>query len=415
MKAQTIEGQKFLERLENSLSPFEKFVAKPDIEENLTLVGNRRYLLNEFIKILNENKTKRIIPLLANTGTGKTFFLHQIKDSLEINAPSLFIDVPPNSDIFYYDVYTKIVEVVNSSGLPGLRRITTKLADLWGASEMKYGLYRTGNVLKVLDQAKKTSSFKNSLHQPQLEEVMIVIITHAIDPERSPLAERWLLGDIMDYDELFFLGVENNLSAKYMAEELLHLFTDYLEDGINLMFDDIDKNWERYSKFDHSYEGDFDEFEEEYQTLTVVENEEEIPDFFEQIVRLLNRNKKIKIIFSMQTKSKDEILSKFPEESKFLINEPIKIVDFSTKDAKEYYLEALNLYRKKHNLSPVPDDPYFPLTEKLILLVYEYTLGNPREIIRNFQKIFDEMIFDETPIEQLEKQFEDKVKNMNQN
>ena len=53
MKAQTIEGRKFLECLENSLSPFEKFVAKPDIEENLTLVGNRRYLLNEFMKILN--------------------------------------------------------------------------------------------------------------------------------------------------------------------------------------------------------------------------------------------------------------------------------------------------------------------------------------------------------------------------
>ena len=407
MKAQTIEGQKFLKHLENSLSPFEKFVAKPDIEENLTLVGNRRYLLNEFMKILNENKTKRIIPLLANTGTGKTFFLHQIKNSLEINAPSIFIDVPPNSDIFYYDVYIKIVEVVESSVL---QRITTKLADLWGANEMKYGLFRTGNVLKVLDQAKKTSSYNNSIHKPQLEEVMIVIITHAIDPERSPLAERWLLGDIMDYDELFFLGVENNLSAKYMAEELLHLLSDYLEDGINIMFDDIDKNWERYSKFDHNNDDFYDEFEDTYQTLTVVEDEGSVPDFFEQMVKLLKRNKKIKIIISMQTENKDEILSKFPEESKFLINEPIKIANFSTKDAKDYYFEALELYRKNHNLLAIPNDLFFPLTEKLILLVYEYTLGNPREIIRNFQQIFDEIIFDETPIEQLEKNFEEKLR-----
>ena len=406
MKAQTIEGRKFLERLENSLSPFEKFVAKPDIEENLSLVGNRRYLLNEFMKILNENKTKRIIPLLANTGTGKTFFLHQIKQSLEINAPSIFIDVPPNSDIFYYDVYTKIVEVVESSVL---QRITTKLADLWGATEKKFGLFRTGNVLRVLDQAKKTSSYNNSNHQPQLEEVMIVIITHAIDSERSPLAERWLLGDIMDIDELFYLGVENNLSAKYMAEELLHLLSEYLEDGINIMFDDIDKNWERYSKFDHE-EDFYDEFDDSYQTLTVVEDEDSVPDFFEQIVKLLKRNKKIKIIISMQTENKDEILSKFPEESKFLINEPIKIANFSTKDAKEYYFEALELYRKNHNLSAIPNNKFFPLTEKLILLVYEYTLGNPREIIRNFQQIFDEIIFDETPIEQLEKDFEEKLR-----
>jgi hypothetical protein len=408
MKVQTIEGRKFLKYLENSLSPFEKFVAKPDIEEKLSLVGNRRYNFEDFIKILNDNKTQRIIPLIAETGIGKTFFMHQIKDSLEFNAPSIFIDVPPNSDIFFYDIYTKIIELVESSVL---QRITRRLADLWGgAQEMKYGLFRSISTLKVLDQAKKSSSFKNSKHQPQLEQVMIVIITHAIDPERSPIAERWLLGDIMDYDKLSFLGVETNLSSKYMAEELLHLFTEYLVDGINIMFDDIDKNWERYSKFDNADVGFYDEFEDTYQTLTVVEEEEDIPDFFEQIVKLLKRNKKLKIIISMQTENKDEILSKFPEDSKFLINEPIAIYNFSTKDTKDYYLESLDKYRKKHGLSAIPNDKFFPLTEKLILLVYEYTLGNPREIIRTFQQIFDEIIFDEIPIEQIEKNFEEKLK-----
>ena len=408
MKAQTIEGQKFLERLENSLSPFEKFVAKPDIEEILSLVGNRRYIFDEFIKILNENRTQRIIPLIAETGIGKTFFMHQIKNSLEFNAPSIFIDVPPNSDIFFYDIYTKIIELVESSVL---QRITRRLTDLWGGvQEMKYGLFRSISTLRILDQAKKTSSFNNSKHQPQLEQVMIIVITHAIDPERSPIAERWLLGDIMDYDELSFLGVENNLSSKFMAEELLHLFTEYLVDGINIMFDDIDKNWERYSKFDNTDVGFYDEFEDTYQTLTVVEDEGEIPDFFEQIVNLLKRNKKLKIIISMQTENKDEILSKFPEDSIYLVNNPIEILNFSTKDTKDYYLESLELYRKKHGLLPIPNNIFFPLSEKLILLVYEYTLGNPREIIRIFQQIFDEIIFDETPIEQIEKNFEEKIK-----
>ncbi len=406
MKAQTIEGQKFLERLENSLSPFEKFVAKSDIDENLPLVNNREYILKKVIKTLNENKTQRIISLLAETGTGKTYFLHQIKNSLDFDAPSIFIDVPPNSDIFFYDIYTKIIELVESSEL---QRITRKLADLWGSQEKKYGLFRSISTLRVLDQAKKTSSFNNSKHQPQLEQVMIVIITHAIDPERSALAERWLLGDIMDYDELFFLGVENNLSSKYMAEELLHLLTEYLEYGVIIMFDDIDKNWERYSKFDHN-DDFYDEFEDKYQTLTPVADEDNVPDFFEQIVKILKRNKKIKIIISMQTENKDEILSKFPEDSKYLINEPITIYNFTTKDTKDYYLEALELYRKNHDLSAIPHNKFFPLTEKLILLVYEYTLGNPREIIRNFQQIFDEIIFDETPIEQIEKNFEEKLK-----
>ncbi len=401
------EGQKFLKHLENSLSPFEKFVAKPDIDENLSLVNNRRYIFDVIIKILNEDKTKRIIPLLAKTGIGKTFLLHQIKQSLEFNAPSVFIDVPPNSDIFFYDIYTKIIEVVESSEL---QRITRRLADLWGVTEKKFGLFRTGNVLKVLDQAKKTSSYKNSKHQPQLEEVMIVIITHAIDPERSSLAERWLLGDIMDFDELFFLGVENNLSAKYMAEELLHLLSDEIEDGINIMFDDIDINWERYSKFDHSNDDFYDEFEDSYQTLTVVEDEEFVPDFFEQLIKLLEKNKKIKIIISMQTENKDEILSKFSEDSKYLINEPIEIFNFSTQDTKDYYKESLQFYRKNHNLSPILNDPFFPLTKKLILLVYEYTLGNPREIIRNFQQIFDEIVFDKTPIEELENDFREKLR-----
>ncbi|WP_371804257.1 hypothetical protein [Candidatus Lokiarchaeum ossiferum] len=393
------QGKKFLRILQNSLSPFENFVAKLDIDEPLNLVDNRQYIIKQLIDLLNFEDPAKIIPIAGDTGQGKTYICWEIKKNLQIHGSPIFFQVPANSKLFYYDLYTKIIEEI---GAEKLRDITTKISNRWGASEIKYGLFRTTNSEKVISRAKLTTRYKWSKYPKELEDCIRAIIIHAMDPEASHLAERWLLGEIMDSDELFFLGIENNLSAKVVAEELLKLIADYLDDGIYLIYDDLDKNWVNFSHIQDIDDDWANSLEED--SPDVSSSSTDI-SFFEQLVQVLNELNKVKIVFTMDYSSKDEILSHFPESIADFISPIIPLNNFSSRDTKQYYKEALKLYLKKNQMDYDLKNPLFPLNEIILKGVFRKIHGNPRLVIREFQQIFDEIIFDGVSISELEAKY----------
>ncbi len=395
---------KILNSLRKSLSPFESFVSKASIEEFLPLTQNREYIINKLGDALDISSKKQIIPIVGRTGVGKTFVLWQIKKSVKIPAPTIFAEVPANSNLFYYDVYLKIVEEI---GHGKLREITRAISDMWGTKEISYGFFPTTNSQKVLDNAKQTPRYRWSKHAKQLEEIFTVIISHSMDPERSPLAEKWLLGTILDNDELFFMGIEHNLSYQYIAEELLDILLHYLPEII-LMFDDIDKNWIRFQAEDLYL--DDDEWTQPME-LEVEETEpdSDAPDFFVTLGTALKKNRELKILITLHRDNMD-ILEKFPENMASYFNKAVYIHNFSSKEVKQYYSYAFNRYLTKYRLEPVPDNPFFPLTEKFLLLIHQYTHGNPREVIRNISNALDTIIFEDIDIGALETQYRQKIR-----
>ena len=52
-----------------------------------------------------------------------------------------------------------------------------------------------------------------------------------------------MLGEHLDIEDLIYLGIENDLSMPFMAEEMLKVIATYLKNGVILMFDDIDKSY----------------------------------------------------------------------------------------------------------------------------------------------------------------------------
>jgi Cdc6-like AAA superfamily ATPase len=401
MSTESPQAKKFLHTLENSLSPFEKFVAKYDIEETLPLVQSRQKDFFARLRHALRDFPSRIIPIAGETGTGKTYILWQMRRALEIRSPTVFLDVPANASKFYYEIYTKIFEEL---GTTVLRDITTQLADRWGASERKYGLFRLMNTEKILESALKSPDYERSVHKKEFEQCLKVIIAHAMDSERLTVAERWLLGDNLDADDLFFLGVENDLSHPHIAEELFHIIVDYIPEGILLIFDDIDKNWQRYNIY--SENGDEEDWTEcsdpNCDSNSPVSDSQSQSTFFDRIVEIIESIRNIKVILTMHGDNVQAILSKFPPKSRSSIRAPLYLPEFTFEDAKDYYLDALGQYQKKHHLEPVANDPYFPLTEQLIHAVYDHSKGNPRQLIRNFQKVFDSLIFDELSIAEIE-------------
>ncbi len=405
---QTPQEKKFLEILDQSLSPFQNFVAKLDIEEKLPLMKDRDYILHKLINIINKRDYFKIIPITGKTGMGKTFMCWEIKKNLLIEGTPIFFEVPADSKMFYYDLYTKFVEEI---GAEKLRQITTKISDRWGAGEIKFGLFRTSNTAKVLERAKTTPRFRWNKHKEELEDCLKAVIIHSIDPEKSPVAERWLLGDRIEPEELYYLGIERNLTDNNVAEQLLKLICSYLENGIILIYDDFDKNWEKYSSDDYddddwanTLDPDDENFnEQESDTPEPTSNAVEFT-FFDELAKIINEIPQLRIVLSMDTQSLEDIVSKFPKTVQEFISIAIPLTNFSSKDTKNYYKISMNEFCKKNDIDSIKSNPYFPLTEKLILNIFHKTDGNPRDLIRKFQNIFDEIIFDGLTIEDLEKE-----------
>lgn len=380
---------------------FSNFVTKPEIEEDLQFTKNRTYILEKLKNTLELNNPTRIIPITGLTGQGKSFACWQIKSNLDFSAPALFMQVPSNPSRFWYDLYTKIFEEIGSGRL---RRITSLISDRWGTPEMKFGMFRTTDTHQVLERAKESVRFRWSDHPTELEDCMKVIIAHAMSPEQSPLAERWLLGEIMDPEELFYLGIERNLSAPYMAEELFILVGDYISEGVILLYDDIDLHWKNFSG-----EEDFDDDDWTLSNEIVEEDiispentdTNKIESIFALFEQVLLQSQKIKIVLTMQNKNFHEIHALFSEDMHPLIHEPIPLLNYSSGDTREFYFMAMDHYRKIHRLQPVKDDLFFPISAILMKRIFNCTEGNPREVIRAYQTLFDFIVFDNLTPEQL--------------
>ncbi len=386
---------KVLKKIEETLAPFDNYVAKMEIEEPFSLASNRTYLMEKLEKVLDFASKWKIIPITSNTGQGKTFLYWKLQENLSIQANLLFMDVPPNPKLFFYDLYTNVVEKL---GPDNLREITNILIDHWGANELKYGIFRSNNPLEILSHAQDTMRYKWSHHKSQLLDCMKIIIIHALDPEKMDLAERWMFGEVMDPDELYFLGVQQNLSAPYMAEEMLKLIVDYVEEGIILFYDDIDINWSKFSGSDN-WEADWADSHINHGQTSNSNSAE--TNFFEMLIILMKYTRKIKIIMTMDNKNINLVLDHFPESMKFITHSPFPLLNFSSRDAQNFYLEVMNAYYDKYKLT-IPQNNYFPLTKNLVMKMFLKTNGNPRKLIREIQRVFDLIIFDELNAHEIE-------------
>ena len=107
----------------------------------------------------------------------------------------------------------------------------------------------------------------------------------------------------------------------------------------------------------------------------------------------------------MHSDNQSEFLAQFPSNLKEFMADPIQLPQFQNTDIKEYFQAAIQEYGRKNNLDTDFSQPYFPLSDKILEGVQKPAGGNPRDVIRTLQHIFDELVLDGADILSLEKKY----------
>ena len=95
------------------------------------------------------------------------------------------------------------------------------------------------------------------------------------------------------------------------------------------------------------------------------------------------------------------------KDEKFLLNfkEPLFLSKFVENDIFQFYKENFKEFLKNVKYFEFLDkfkDDYFPLNEKILRNIYNSTNGNPREIVKYLIKIFNEIIYSDDKLENID-------------
>ncbi len=384
--------QKLLNFLKFTGSPFKKFVSTGEIEEDLGLVQSRQDLLYSIINII-EKDGNFILPIIGDVGTGKTHIYWALKHELYYYN-IVYISLEEVVKKFYYYIYSEFIE---NMGIEVLRNIARRLCNNWGALERKFGFFHIADLQKVREVAFKDWS-PNFEHKTAISDIINAFSAHQIDPYKKVEVERWFLGEVIDIRELARLDLSHDLRGRNHSFTMLKILVENSMINSVLFIDDFEKVLSMMKPIATEEE------KEEIFDRSWLYGSRESPDkrkaekLLDKILNL-NEIKGLRIIITLKSLDYfNEIKDMFKDRDENLLNvlkEPIILSNFIKKDLSTFYKKNLELFFGNINYFDYFrdfSDSYFPLNEQVLKYIYNNSKGNPREIIKILNKIFNEIV-----------------------
>ncbi|TXT61733.1 MAG: hypothetical protein BAJALOKI2v1_10003 [Promethearchaeota archaeon] len=393
--------KKFLNTLKLGINPFRRFVATGEIKESLGVVPSRE----EFIEKISENVCSNdnfIQPIIGDVGIGKTHLFWALKRKLSNKMNSIYLSLEQIYRKFYFNLYSEIIDEI---GIEELRTITRKLCERWGANEKKFGFFRIADIDNVRNNA--WSELKDQFNQHRaLRDVINIITAHQLDPYKRTEAEKVLLGELLNVRELSLLGVHNDLRKKRNAYIMLRIIIQNSELGNILFIDDFEKIIGILNS---------DEETEEVFDSSWLYGSEQTPESIEAqklIDRILELHKieGLRILITLRSldalEEIKETISRKNEKLLLTFKEPFFLVGFQKEDIFYFYKKHMKQFFERINISDYDEllDSVYPLNKEILNKIHEKTNGNPREVIKAFIKIFNELAYYEGDPEGLGKE-----------
>ena len=374
---------------EAPILPFSNFVSRGDIPDKVDISRPRAYIDREVYRLVQQtyrDRSSRLIPILGSAGTGKTHAYHSFKDkerenrrklegtdeSVEIDASKIatstdwtivYVPSPPASIRVLLHVYTCIIEEL---GAELLDIVSDKLVKKWGGT--KKGLFQKPKIDEVIQ--KGIREFPGVF-----ADCVKALVTYQLEKNKKALAERWLLGEDLEDEELTELGINSVLEEDDVCLAMIKIITENLDKVLILYFDEL---------------------ESPYRML----GEAAERKFLEILKRLYNEVKGLVISIAVLKEIWPRIIeiADAPLRSRMEPEQDLK--PFSLNDLKIFFSKSMETFWDDNNLNP-PLYPLFPLNEKLIEMIYEKTQGNPRNSIKLCRRFIDKVVMEEMTVDEL--------------
>jgi len=373
---------------EAPILPFSNFVSRGDLADKVDVARPRAFIDREVYRLVRQtyrDRSSRLIPILGSAGAGKTHAYHSFKDKERENKKKLESDVesqeievsqlepvnwtivyvpsPPASIRVLLHVYTCIIE---ECGPELLDIVSEKLIEKWGGK--KAGLFQKPKIDEVIQ--KGIREFPGVF-----ADCVKAFVTYRLDKNKKALAERWLLGEDLEDEELNEIGINSVLEEDDVCLAMIKIITENL-DRVLILY--------------------FDELESPYRMLGEVAERK----FLEILKRLYNEVKGLVITIAVLKEIWPRIIeiADAPLRSRMEPEQDLK--PFSLNDLKIFFSKSMEAFWEENNLNP-PLYPLFPLNEKLLEMIYDKTQGNPRNSIKLCRRFIDKVVMDEMTVDEL--------------
>ncbi len=373
---------------EAPILPFSNYVSRGDIPDKIDIARPRNYIDREVYRLVRQtyrDRSSRLIPILGSAGTGKTHAYHSFKDKERENRRKLeesieaeelevsqfepvdwtivYVPSPPASIRVLLHVYTCIIEEV---GPEILNDVSKRLVEKWGG--VKKGIFQKPKIEEVIQMGIRE-------FPGVFADCVKALVTYQLDKNRKALAERWLLGEDLEPEELSDLGINSVVEEDDVCLALIKIITENLERVLILYFDELESPYRMHGE--------------------AAERK-----FLEILKRLYNEVKGLVIGIAVLKEVWPRILEIADPPLRSRMEPEQELKPFSLNDLKIFFSKSMETFWDENNLNP-PLYPLFPLNEKLIEMIYEKTRGNPRNSIKLCRRFIDKVVMEEMSVEEL--------------
>ncbi|MHA1273337.1 MAG: hypothetical protein ACTSQP_13525 [Promethearchaeota archaeon] len=383
------EKEMYLEVLrEAPMLPFSSFVSRSDIPDKIDISRPRSAIDREVYRLVRQvynDRSTRLLPILGSAGTGKTHAYHSFKDkerenrrkreqteeTEEVNVSQIepvdwtivYVPSPPASIRVLLHVYTCLIEEV---GPEIINLVSEKLVKKWGGE--KKGIFQKPKIDEVIQ--KGIREFPGVF-----ADCVKALVTYQLDKNKKALAERWLLGEDLEPEELDELGISSVVEEDDVCLALIKIITENLDRVLILYFDELESPYRMHGE--------------------VAERK-----FLEVLKRLYNEVKGLVIIIAVLKEVWPRILEIADAPLRSRMEPEQELKPFSLNDLKIFFSKTMEAFWEENNLEP-PLYPLFPLNDKLIELIYEKTKGNPRNSIKLCRRFIEKVVMEEMTVDEL--------------
>ncbi|MFX1392937.1 MAG: hypothetical protein ACFFAH_05100 [Promethearchaeota archaeon] len=374
---------------EAPIMPFSNFVSRGDIPDKIDIARPRNSTDREVYRLVRQtsrDRSSRLIPVLGSAGTGKTHAYHSFKDKERENRKKLalteesqeeieiskfepvdwtivYVPSPPASIRVLLHVYTCIIEEV---GPEILSNVSKKLVKKWGGE--KRGLFQKPKIDEVIQIGIRE-------FPGVFADCVKALVIYQLDKSKRALAERWLLGEDLQPEELNELGINSVIEEDDICLAMIKIITENLDRVLILYFDELESPYRMHGE--------------------AAERK-----FLEILKRLYNEVKGLVIGIAVLKEIWPRILEIADAPLRSRMEPEQELKPFSLNDLKIFFSKTMEVFWDDNNLNP-PLYPLFPLNEKLIEMIFEKTNGNPRNSIKLCRKFIDKIVMEEMTVENL--------------